>query len=833
MLKIVATALLAFLSFIAYAQYSLSGIVRSKETGQPLPGASVLLLETSSNSIHHSQQATMTDEFGSFRFQNVNGGVSLTVTFIGYSDYNDTLNITANTSLAIELNESAILTEEVVVSATRATEKTPTTYSTLSKEKIQKQNFGQDLPFLLNWTPSVVTTSDAGTGIGYTGIRIRGSDATRINVTINGIPYNDSESLGTFWVDVPDIASSSQSIQIQRGVGTSTNGAGAFGASINLQTTTRNETKYIELTNAAGFFRNSTEDFFEGVKSLRTTLSLGSGLVKDHWIFDGRISKIRSDGFIDRASADLASYYAAAGYHADKSVIKVVAFGGKERTYQSWYGVPESRLNNDPDAMLTTAANEGWNQFQTDNLFLSDSRTFNPYVYENQVDDYKQNHLQLHVSHRFNESITLTVSPHYTNGKGYYEEYRFNDDFDNYNLPPAIVNGTTVTSTDLVRRRWLDNDFYGAAYSLYLGTEWNLIFGGAWNRYDGDHFGQVIWTDAENVPPVHPYYFNNGDKRDFSMYLKGNIQDSRYVNVFWDMQVRQINYRAEGIENKLNPFVIDKVFLFVNPKVGLTITPSEHAQVYASYAQANREPVRDDFVDNPGAHPKAETLHNIELGYRGTGESRSFQVNCYLMRYKDQLVLTGELNDVGASVRTNVDDSYRMGVELEGAFRFSPKWQWNGNITLSRNKIQSFTEVLYDYGLNFDEYNVVEKTYKDTDISFSPGFIAGSSLSYFPVRGMEVTWLSKYVGKQFLDNTSNNDRRIDPYFVNDVRITFQLKPRFTREINFSVLINNILNEEYESNGYTWGYLGGGADYRENYYYPQVGRNVMMMVGVKL
>jgi iron complex outermembrane recepter protein len=826
MLKIFISTMLAFVSLTACAQFTLNGVVRDADTGQRLIGASVRLA---------SNGLTITDDFGRFSFEKVaSGEYDLTVRFLGFADKTEHVTVNANTTVTIDVSEAAIVSEEVVVSATRATEKTPATFSAISKEKIQKQNFGQDLPFLLNWTPSVVTTSDAGTGIGYTGIRIRGSDATRINVTINGIPYNDSESLGTFWVDVPDIASSSQSIQIQRGVGTSTNGAGAFGATINLQTTTRNEKAYAEFINSAGLYKNSTESFFDGLKSLRHTLALGSGLLKDHWMFDARVSKISSDGYIDRATADLTSYYLSAGYHSDKTAVKAIAFGGTERTYQSWYGVPESRLKSDPNAMFVTSINEGWNDFQTDNLFSSGSRTFNPYVYEDQVDDYSQNHLQVHFSHRFNESLTLSISPHYTRGSGYYEEYRFEDYFSNYNLGPAVVNGNLVDASDLIRRRWLDNDFYGTTYALNIDKDGlNVIVGGAWNRYDGDHFGEVIWTAAGHVPPKHQYYFNNGDKKDLSSYVKGNLQLTERMNVYVDIQFRNISYIASGVENKLNDLTVNKNFNFFNPKFGVTFTPTNNTQVYASYAQANREPVRDDFVDNPGQTPKAERLHNVEIGYRGSGELHTFQLNYYLMSYRDQLVLTGELNDVGASVRTNVDASYRMGVELEGAYRLSNKWQWSANMTLSRNKIKNFTEVLYDYGVNFDEYNVVVNPYSNTDISFSPDFIAGSTLSYFPVKGFEIAWLSKYVGKQYLDNTSNDDRSINPYFVNDIRLHYKWTPKFTSELNFSLLINNIFNEKYESNGYTWGYLGGGDTYRENYYYPQVGTNVMVMVGVRL
>ncbi len=815
MLKIIFAVATFALPLMSVAQFSLSGNVRDSKNNRPLPGAVIRLDQTN--------LGTASDEFGQFRLSGIKAGdYNVRVSLLGFAEKTMKISVTENSTLEFSLDETSIITDAVVISATRATDKTPTTHTTLTKDKIQRQNFGQDLPFLLNWTPSVVTTSDAGNGIGYTGIRIRGSDATRVNVTINGIPYNDSESLGTYWVDIPDIASSSQSIQIQRGVGTSTNGAGAFGASINVQTNQRRDDPYVDVMNSFGSFN-----------SRRHTVNFGTGLLNDHFVFDGRLSKISSDGFIDRASSDLQSYYFSGGFYTKKSLLKFVMFGGKERTYQAWYGVPQSRLNNDTEAMMTTALNEYWNEAQTANLLNSNSRTFNPYTYKNQVDDYKQDHYQLHFSHQFSSVVNLNTALHYTPGKGYYEEYRLGETLTNYGIAPVTIGDSVVTNSDLIRRRWLDNKFYGVTYSLNIDKDkWNVIFGGAWNRYDGDHFGQVIWSQVSPVPTEYQYYLNNGDKRDFNTYLKANYQISETLNGYVDLQYRKISYVAKGTENKLNTLAIDQTFNFFNPKFGLTYAPSAKTQFYSSFGIGNHEPVREDFVDNPGKIPSHETLRNVEIGYRGKGTRHTFHVNYYLMDYKNQLVLTGKLNDVGASVRTNVPKSYRTGIELEGLFKIGNKVQWNANLTLSKNKIQNFTEVLYDYGANFDEYNVVERKYSNTDISFSPNVIAGSGLSFFPFANAELTLLSKYVGKQYLDNTSNNKRSIEAYFVNDIRLGYSIKPQFMREINFSVLLNNVLNKKYQSNGYTWGYLGGAAEYRENYYYPQAGTNVMAMVTLK-
>lgn len=798
--------------------FAISGTVRDSKQNHVLPGASVQLEGT--------RYTTVTDEFGRFILRGLAAGdYTVHLRFVGYHEKTEAVTVSGNTDIVVALEESVAMTDEVVVLATRADDKTPATFTNVSKQTIKKQNFGQDLPLLLNWTPSTVTTSDAGAGVGYTGIRVRGSDGTRVNVTINGVPYNDSESQGTFWVNISDIASSAQSIQVQRGVGTSTNGSGAFGASINLQTNTRNDVAYAEVVNSAGSF---------GTR--RHTLSFGTGMLNDHWVIDGRLSKIKSDGFIDRASSDLSSYYLSAGFYSGKTMIKAIAFGGKENTYQAWYGVPESRLNNDVEAMLITAANEVWNEEQTQNLLNSSRRTFNPYLYKNQVDNYQQDNYQLHVSQSFAEGITGNVALHYTPGKGYYEEYRYNDALSNYGLDAVTIGDSVVSSTDLVRRRWLDNDFYGFTYSLnYDRNAWNVVLGGGWNRYVGDHFGEVLWATVSPVPKEYEYYRNRGDKKDFTTYLKTTYQFTEALSGYVDLQWRRVLYAASGTENRspLTPFSVAADYSFFNPKAGVVYSTGEGQQLYASYALGNREPVRDDFVDAPGGRtPRHETLRNLEAGYRRTSRNYMLHANYYLMDYRNQLVLTGSVNDVGASIRTNVGKSYRMGIELDGMLRISNQLSWNANVTLSRNKIENFNEVLYDYGQDFDEYNEVVRSHKDTDISFSPNVIAGSGFTYRPFRNLEATLLSKYVGSQYLDNTSNAARKLDAYMTQDVRLSYTVYPSFMRELVLSVLLNNVLDEKYESNGYTWGYLGGGAETRENYYFPQAGRNFMVMLALR-
>ena len=797
-----------------WAQFTVSGKVNGPLG--PLEGATV---QTS-----HGGHFAITNAQGGFQLDNVKAGeYVLAIRYLGYREKRESVAVNGNIFLTIAMEEDAQLTDEVTVYATRAAEKSPTTFTNINKEALEKQNFGQDLPFVLNYSPSLVTTSDAGAGVGYTGLRIRGSDATRINVTINGIPYNDSETQAVFWVDVPDIATSTQSIQIQRGVGTSTNGAGAFGASINLHTMSKNDNAYAEVINSAGSFNTH-----------RHTLGLGTGLINDHFVFDARASFIHSDGFIDRASSNLKSYYASGGYYGKNTIVKALAFGGHETTYQSWYGVPGSRLHNDVAGMMATAAVEGWNARQTNNLLNANSRTFNIYDYKGQVDDYAQDNFQLHVSHKASPFVTAGLSLHYTPGKGYYEEYKYDQSLSDYGIADVTVGAETITNTDLIRRRWLDNGFYGITYSVnYDKGPYNGVLGGAWNRYEGNHFGEIIWAGAAlNTPKDYRYYFNDGDKVDANIFWKSNYDLTGRLTAYLDLQLRKIDYQAGGVENDLSSFNVNTNFNFFNPKAGLTYTLRGGGQLYSSFAVAQREPVREDFINAPsGTAPKAEALNNIEAGWRVNKARYNFVLNYYLMDYKDQLVLTGELNDVGAAIRTNVDKSYRTGIELEGAVSISPKATFGANVTLSKNKIKNFTEVIYDYGVNYDEYNEIKNQLKDVDISFSPSVVAGASLGYRPAKGLEVAFLSKYVGPQFLDNTSNPDRKIDAYFVNDLRLNYAPAVKGLKSFGIGLLLNNVFDEAYESNGYTYGFVGGGETVRQNFYYPQAGRNYMVMLSL--
>lgn len=865
---LLSTVLLLSLSLVSFGQYVVEGSVRDAETGEELPGANVFL----------NKKVTAVNSEGIFTYKSVPADVyRLRVSFIGYKTFEQEIEVTKDLKVKVSMQPDVHMTDEVIVSSTRAGNKTPTTYTNISKEEIEENNLGQDLPFILNWTPSLVTTSDAGAGVGYTGLRIRGSDASRINVTINGIPLNDSESQGVYWVDIPDIASSTESIQIQRGVGTSTNGAGAFGGTINLQTNKKEQKAHGEIINSFGSFN-----------TWRHTLGFGTGLINDKWTFDGRLSKIKSDGYIDRATSDLNSYYFSGGYYGENTLVKAIVFGGKERTYQSWYGTPEAVLEGDQEGIDAVIANNGLNAEQAQNMKTA-GRTFNWYLYEDEVDDYQQDHYQLHLSQRLAEGLTGNVSLHYTYGRGYYEQFRDNDRFSTYGLDNIIYkdeqlfsdtqdangnyinsefgqdlinkgvelifdpvtgpNGEFVTNPDgdvllnalaqtskgdFIRRKWLDNDFYGLTYSFeYQKNRINAVLGGAYNEYKGGHFGEIIWAEyAVNAFNEERYYDNNAVKKDFNSFLKVNYQLSDALNLFGDLQYRNITYGMEGVDSDLRTIAIDNDYNFFNPKFGATYQLDPTSEFYASYSIANREPVRSDFIDSPEA-PKHETLRNLEAGFRKQATKYQISANYYLMDYKNQLVLTGEVNDVGSPLRRNVEDSYRMGIEVQGQVKIGNKMRWNANASFSKNKIASFRDIIYDYGQGWNEYNVVETIHEDTDIAFSPNIIAGSQLAYLPYEGLQLALLSKYVGKQYLDNTSNDNRAIDAYFVNDLRISYTITPDFVKQIGFNLQVSNIFNELYASNGYTFGYMGG-PDYvvRENYLYPQATRNFLASVTVK-
>ena len=702
--------------------------------------------------------------------------------------------------------------DEIKVISTRAKYNSPFAFTNISKSFIEKNNSGKDIPFLINSTPSTYSTSDAGNGIGYTGVRIRGSDATRINVTINGIPYNDSESHGVFWVNVSDLASSANSIQVQRGVGSSTNGGGAFGGTVSIKTGKASEDFKLKYSSSAGSY-----------KSFKNTLELNSGLIKNKINMNLRLSKINSDGYVDRATSDLKSYYASASYYSDKTSIDLINFSGKERTYQSWWGTPEGRINNDINEMNNVIANNGYSDEQADNL-LNSGRTFNYYTYDNQTDNYQQDHYQMHFNHDISNTANLHLALHYTYGRGYYEEFREDDNLSNY------YDFLENKSLDLVRRRWLSNHFYGLTYSFSKKFDKSEInIGGALNEYDADHFGEII---QPQLMVSEPYYFSKSFKKDGNIFIKYNLNITESAELFTDMQLRGYSHKMKGNDNDKSIIDVDKNNVFFNPKVGLTKSLNDKVILYGSVAVANREPIRSDYIDSK-IEPKHESLVNIELGKGFNYNIGSFNTNLYLMEYNNQLITTGEVNDVGAYIRENVKKSRRFGVEFTNVLN-SKDFYVNSSLSLSRNLVYNFNETLYDYGADFSQYNIIENKYGITDLAFSPGVLLNNHFEWKANKFLSFILNSKYVGKQYLDNTSNEKRVLKDFLINDFKIQTNLTNNVLNNLFFKIEINNIFNVKYSSNGYTFGYYGG-MDYevRENYFYPQATRNIMFSVSIEI
>ncbi|WP_347050399.1 TonB-dependent receptor [Flavobacterium olei] len=666
--------------------------------------------------------------------------------------------------------------DDVLVSAVRVTSKTPVSFSNMDKKEIKYRNLGQDIPVLMNYLPSVVTTSDAGNGFGYTGIRVRGSDATRVNVTINGIPYNDAESQGTFWVNMPDFASSVESLQLQRGVGTSTNGAGAFGASLNMLTDSYANKATGEISSSAGSFN-----------SLKNTVKFSTGLLNDHFEIAGRLSAMKSDGYVDRASSDLKSYFLQGTYVGKTTLIKALVFGGTQKTYQSWNGIDAETLN----------SNRRYNSAGAYTDEFGNTR-----YYDNETDNYNQDHYQLHWSESISDNWSTNVALHYTKGKGYYENYKEDAEMSDYNLNPVGA----VTTTDLVRQKWLDNDFYGTTFSAKYRTEkLDVILGGGWNKYEGDHFGKVIWARYASLSELGDHYYDDySAKTDGNLFAKANYQFTEKLSFYGDLQYRRVTYKANSAETGL----VDDDFNFFNPKAGLNYEINQKSTLYFSYARANREPNRTDYE---GGNVKPEKLNDFELGWRLNSEKFQLNSNLYYMGYKDQLILTGRLDDVGSPIRANTEKSYRLGLEFDATIALSEKFTLRPNFTISSNK-------------NVD-LAVEGEYYGTTKIAYSPEIIAGNIFVYKPIEGLYLSLLQKYVGEQFMNNIELPAAKLADYFVNDFNASYEIKPNtIFKSITITALINNIFDKKYVSNGAMYDIYP--------YYYPQAGTNFLIGLNLK-
>lgn len=683
--------------------------------------------------------------------------------------------------------------DEVSVNAIRAKANTPVAFTNLNKQQIAKSNLGQDLPFLISSTPSIVTTSDAGAGIGYTGFRIRGTDPSRINVTINGIPLNDSESQGVWWVNMPDFASSLENIQIQRGVGTSTNGAAAFGASINLQTIGLNTKAYVLTNNSVGSYN-----------TLKNNIEFGSGLINNKFTFDARLSRISSDGYIDRATSDLKSLYVQGTYFDDNSTLKVIIFSGNERTYQAWNGVPL--------------------------IYLDTNRTFNSYTYENEVDNYTQNHYQLHYSKNLNQKTILNIAGHFTHGEGYYEQEKLDQDLLDYSLSNIILTNDTIFSTDLIRRKWLNNDFGGITFSVkHTKENLNLIFGGAANKYSGQHYGNIIWAEyASNGDYNHEYYRNIATKYDNNIYLKSNYTASNNTSVFLDLQLRSLNYEFNGSDISGDIDRQEVNLEFFNPKFGLSHYLNKNQLFYASYAVANKEPNRADYVESsPNSRPVHETLFDTEIGYKYQDKWLMFNLNFYYMDYDNQLIKTGEINDVGYFTSKNVKNSFRKGFEIESSYILNNKLSVSGNLTISENKL----DTLIQYVDNWDTWGQNQVVHKNTDLAFSPNLTWAANINYKYNKNTDFLLNTKYVGDQYIDNTSSEKRMLESYLISNFQIDYHIKSSIFTKAKISFLVNNLFDIEYVNNAWIYRYISDSSDPREyDDYTTQGDGNIYDMAG---
>ena len=686
--------------------------------------------------------------------------------------------------------------DEVVVESIRVKYSSPISHSNISKAELSLRNLGQDLPILLNFLPSIITTSDAGNGVGYTGIRIRGVSPQSTNITINGIPFNDPESHGTYWVNLPDFTSSIESLQVQRGVGTSTNGSGAFGASVNILTDAVSQNAYTEISNSVGSYN-----------TFKHTVKFSTGKINDAFELSGRLSKIDSDGYIERAFSDLKSYFLQGSYIHENTFIKVLTFGGHEKTYQSWFGVTKDQI--------------------------LENRRQNPYTYENEIDNYKQDHYQFHWNEKINDRWSTNIGLNYTYGRGYFEQFRENDSVKTYGgivESDMDANGIELGTTDLIRRRWLDNNFYFLnASANYKSSKLNMTFSSSYSTYNGDHFGEVIWARkfGKNYSIRDRYYDGNGKKTDFSIFGKGSYLLNNKLEFYGDLQVRNVDYKTTGLTSDLVNMTLDEAYSFFNPKFGLSFKLNSDSIIYGSYSRANREPSRSDYESNINIKP--EQLNDFELGWRYMKNGLKFNINSYYMLYNEQLVLTGALDDVGTPIRTNSGSSYRIGLEVDSKVNLSNFFTINSNLTLSSNKnkqtLLPFDGKIIDFG--------------KTNISFSPEFITSNTVTYRPKDNLRLSLLSKYVGMQYMGNTDAMNSKLDSYFVNDISVSYKINPnRFFKEILISGLVNNIFDVEYVSNGYyytyddTWSIPGQVKTLDGAGYYPQATRNLFFGLTLK-
>jgi len=777
---------------------------RIKDTdGNPLAGTAI--------TIEGTYYGVYAASEGSYSFTNLTDGTySLRFSFTGYETQTHEVDLSGEYILDVVMEQLSFMTGDVVIKATRAGNRTPLAYTNVDREIISKQNSGQDLPFLLSLTPSLVETSEAGNGIGYTNLRIRGTNANRINVTIDGIPLNDSESQQVYWVDLPDLASSVDNIQVQRGVGTSSHGAGAFGATVSIQTKNPDNEPFAQINTSYGSFN-----------TFKKMISAGTGMLAERLALQIRYSELRSDGYIERTGSDHRSLFINGVYRTERSHLKANIILGQEHTGIGWWGVPKDIL--DVNRRYNPAGE------YTDEFGITR-------YYENESDNYTQNHFQLIYGYRINNNLTFNTALHYTRGEGYYEEYREDISLPDYGLPLVNIADTIIDETDIVRRKWMSNDFYGLVYSVvYKKGRIEATAGGGANHYTGDHFGRIIWMRySGSLEKDHEWYFNTGKKGEVSIFGKADYNITDRISVFADLQYRNINYSLSGPDDDLKELGQRHTYGFFNPKAGLFININQNQDVYLSFSVANREPSRTDFKEaagDPDATPRPETLYDTELGYSVRGSNYSIAANLYAMLYKDQLVPTGELSSTGYTIMTNVGKSYRLGIELITSLQPIKILNWDFSLTLSRNKIEDFVEYYIDYNTSDWSEEYKSKTLGTVDIAYSPSVIAGSDIHLKIFKNTGIHFISKYVGKQYFDNTMNTERMLDPYLVNNLRVDFEPVIPKTKNVELQFLVNNIFDNKYESNAYGGNWYEDGIEKTWSYYFPQAGINFMIRIGI--
>jgi iron complex outermembrane receptor protein len=804
--KIIFSIFFCHIALSAFSQFIVSGVVKNADNAHPLPGANI--------SIRKSYIATSANSNGEFVLKNMKpGAYELVISYIGFKTIEQHIDVNQNMDLKFSLQPEIYMSEEVVISAIRAGGESPTTYSIVDAKQIESRNLGRDLPYMMQIMPSTVVTSDAGNGIGYTNMRIRGTDLTGINVTMNGVPVNDPESQAVFFVDLPDLASSIDDMKVQRGVGGSSNGAASFGASINIKTGEFATNPYGEISSSAGSFN-----------TFKNTVKLGTGLIKEKWAFDGRVSFVQSDGYIDRATSKLNSFYISGGYFGKKDVFKLIVLNGNEKTYQAWYGTPK-------DSLVTNRKyNPAGEIFDQEGNFMG--------YYDNQTDNYRQTYYQAHYAHEFNYQLNLSGSLFYTRGIGYYENYKNDQKYTAYGFTDPVIGDDTITRSNMITQKWLDNHFYGINLTLnYSLNRLKLNFGTGWNNYFGDHYGKVIWAQ---YAPLGMYdddwYDNTGNKSDINIFVKADYMVNDQIRIYVDLQYRKIDYEIEGTHDDLSDLTQIHNYNFFNPKMGLNYIFNQSNSLYAYTGIANREPNRSVFRDaDPEQEVKPEMLIDYELGYKYNSKLLSLEANLFYMDYKDQLVLTGKINNVGAPIMTNVPDSYRTGIEFMGGVKFLKIVNWYLNATYSLNKIKDFTEYVDNWNYWDDpesEPYQYEKVLGTTDISYSPDFTLSSELNVEPFSNFNMALVSNYVSRQFIDNTSNMDRSIDPYLVNNLRFVYSIKTNFIKQIDFLLSLNNIFNAKYETNAWVYRYVYDGEEGVLNGYFPQAEFNFMAGINLK-